>query len=74
MTETVLEKAQELLSGAEGDLNQKGEIGKTTVAVNLLHASALERVNDRIFIGTSWEKSALGVGFSISSFNRIDKC
>ena len=58
MTETVLEKAQELLSGA--------------AAFNLSHASALECENDRILIRTGWKNPALGAGCNISPFSRID--
>jgi len=54
-------------------LNFKGGTGKTTTAVNLSHASALKRQNNRIFTRNSWKKPALGAGHNIGFFNQIDK-
>ncbi len=51
----------------------KAGTGNTTTAVNLSHAFALRRQNNRIFAKNSWKKYALGAGCNISSFNRIDK-
>ena len=55
-------------------LNFKGGTGKTATAVNLSHALALKRQNNRIFTRNSWKKSAIGAGRNISFFNQIDKC
>ncbi len=55
--------------------NSKDRTGKKTTAVNLSHASALERQNNRIFNRNSWkEKPALGAGRNISFFNWADEC
>ncbi len=52
----------------------KGKTGKTITAVNLSHASALRRQNNRIFARNSWKKkSAPRADFNISCFNRIDR-
>lgn len=40
-------------------LNFKGGTGTTTTAVNLLHALALKRQNNRILPGNSWKKLLL---------------
>lgn len=49
-------------------LNFKTGSDKTTSAVNLSHALALKRQNDRILTRNSWKKTALGAGCNISFF------
>ncbi len=55
-------------------LNFKGGTGETTTAVNLSHALALRRRNNRIFTRNNWKKPTLGASCNISFFNQIDKC
>ena len=54
-------------------LNFKGGTGKITTAVNLSHALALKRQNNRIFARNSWKKPSFGAGCNISFFNRVDR-
>jgi len=55
-------------------LSFKSGTDKTTTAVNLSHALALERQNNRVFARNSWKEPALGAGCNISFFNQIDRC